>query len=97
MESHLNDNPIDESILDASLGFKSIPDSVQLLDNTPRIFKTILKDVFESTYQTYLFIQTFQIFFLIPLEFKGTIDPVEAKIWLKEMEKTFEISWCRGG
>ena len=26
-----------------------------------------------------------------PPEFKGTVDPVEAKAWLKEMEKSFEI------
>ena len=26
-----------------------------------------------------------------PPEFKGTTDPVEAKAWLKEMEKSFEI------
>lgn len=28
---------------------------------------------------------------LNPLEFKGTTDPVEARVWLKEIEKTFEI------
>ncbi|WOG92166.1 hypothetical protein DCAR_0311426 [Daucus carota subsp. sativus] len=28
---------------------------------------------------------------LQPPEFKGTVDPVEAKIWLREIEKTFEI------
>ena len=26
-----------------------------------------------------------------PPEFKGTTDPVEAKAWLKEMEKAFEL------
>ena len=28
---------------------------------------------------------------LRPPEFKGTVDPVEARAWLKEMEKSFEI------
>ena len=28
---------------------------------------------------------------LQPPEFKGTADPVEARAWLKEMEKSFEI------
>ena len=32
---------------------------------------------------------------LQPPEFKGTVDPVEAKIWLREIEKTFEIVGCR--
>ena len=26
-----------------------------------------------------------------PPEFKGTVDPIKAKIWLREIEKTFEI------
>ena len=29
--------------------------------------------------------------FLPPQEFKGTVDPVEAEIWLREIEKKFEI------
>ena len=28
---------------------------------------------------------------LNPQEFKGTTDPVEARVWLREIEKTFEI------
>ena len=35
---------------------------------------------------------TFKTFQLAkPPEFKGTNDPIEAKAWLKEIEKTFEL------
>ena len=39
MESHLNDNPVDESILDASPEFQSKPNPIQLLDKHTQNFQ----------------------------------------------------------
>ena len=77
---HLNFNP-DPILFNYLLIF---------FNNIPRIFKTILKrsSLSQLAKPTFPFKS---LKFLQPPKFKGTIDPYEAKIWLREIEKNFEI------
>ena len=95
-DSNLNDNPVDESILDAPPGFQPRTNHVHLLVDLfqQHIYTQNFESNPERSSSSQLIKLTFpiKIFkFLQPYEFKGIIDPVEAKIWLREIEKIFEI------
>ena len=63
---------------------------IYFFNNIPKIFKTILKDVLRVNLLNLPF--SFESFkFCHHKSFEGTVDPVEAKIWLREIEKTFEM------
>ena len=58
-------------------------------NNIPIIFKTLSKEVFRVNLPNLLFHSTLSN--SCNPEFKGTVDLVEAKIWLKKIKKTYEI------
>ena len=69
------------------------PNNVQLLVDLLQQH-TNFQNNFESSYSSQLTKPTFSFKSfksLQPPEFKGTVDSVKAKIWLREIEKTFEI------
>ncbi|XP_063946164.1 uncharacterized protein LOC108194850 [Daucus carota subsp. sativus] len=91
MSSNPNDNPVDEPTPEVPPGFQPQPNPVQMFVDFLQQNLQANPERNSSSQLTKPTISFKSFKSLQPPEFKGTVDPVEAKIWLREIEKTFEI------
>ena len=89
MSSNPNNNSTDEPTPDVPPGFE--PNPVQLLVNLLQQNLQANSDKGSSSQLTKHAVSFKSFKSLQPPEFKGTTNPIEARTWLKEIEKAFEI------